>query len=954
MRISLKWVLLAGVIGLLVISVSIILASSYLTSQKVLSGHARDIMENIATFTIKESQHYLNPAQDAAQLTEKLAFSDVVNNRQTDKLERYFYEQLQLHGSFAGIYIGFVNGEFFYVNRSNVQSPGGFRTKIISFEKEVRRTKLIWRDSKMGALGEEWDTRDTYDPRQRPWYRDASRTHQTVWTDPYIFYTSQKPGLTVASPVYDPNGELMGVVGVDIEIDEISRFLSRLKVGKHGRAFILTTNGDLVAFPDLTKIRSPAGDSQDSFRLARIDELGDILALKAYQSLAQQVSGLTGNSRVFGSFTDSGHNYHTMFAPFTNSQWPWLIGIYLPEDDYLGSLKANLTKNIYIMLAIAVLGSFIGFFFVKGIVRSMAALQKEAQAVQAYDLDTTYEKKSPIREIQAAVDSFAQMKIGLAEYQRQNVKLAETLKIRAGELKTKEMQLRSTLTTLVNFTDALIVLDKDHRIMFLNPKAEELLAMRSNAVLGQPFVFPVSPGPKTEIEIEVANDIPMIAEMQVVDTEWEGDGAFLVALRDITPRIQMEKEIKWRTDTLQILHETALALSGRKTMAELYEAIAVRVVASLDCKGVWIFSWDDAQETLRGVWNFRLQPDIVDRQALVAYGLFDRVMSEGRSLLEEKCNASRFPGLIGENETVDFDQCIATPLIWGSRTLGIMVAGRNRGQAFSGKDVVLLEQFGPLAAAAMDQNRLLIEAEGFYRRAEEDARTKSVLLKEINHRVKNNLASIIGLLYAEKNHNPARKQADFQDALDGVIHQIQGLATVHDLLNAADWRPLPLGELVDKVIQSALLVLPRNKEINVHITPASIGVAPVVATSLAMIVNECATNTTKYALTGRHNGRIDVQINLLDKDRLVELIHRDDGPGYPADVLRFKRYNTGLYLLKNIVELELNGRLTLLNDNGAVTRFLFQLDPNENGADQTWSGAAIHGMSDKVKPSIDI
>lgn len=769
MRISLKWALFSGVIGLLVISVSIILASSYLTSQKVLLGHARDIMENIATFTVKESQHYLSPAQDAAQLTQKLAYSDVVSNRRIDKLERYFYEQLRLHSNFAGIYIGFVNGEFVYINRMDDKVPQGFRTKVISITNGERRTKLIWWDSDLHAIDEAWDDEDTYDPRQRPWYIDSVRSGQTVWTDPYVFYTSQKPGLTAASPVYNQSGQLTGVVGVDIEIDEISRFLSQLKVGKRGKAFILSHNGDLVAFPDLAKIRWPTGEKGDPFRLAKITEIDDILALNAYQSIEKKFKHLTDGQHVFGSFTHDNQIYHTMFAPFTNQHWPWLIGLYLPEDDYIGSLKANRTFNIYIMLVIAMVGSFIGYLIVRGIVRSMSALQKEAQAVMAYDLETTYEKRSPIKEIQAAVDSFTQMKVGLADYQRQNLELAEGLKAHTRELQTKELQLRSTLTTLVNFADALIVLDQARCIRFLNPRAEHLLQVNLASVLGRPFMFPVSPDQNTEIDIPVAGGAACIAKMQVTNTEWEGEEAFLVALRDITERKQMEK----------------------------------------------------------------------------------------------------------------------------------------------------------------DQKRLLIQAEGLYRRAEDDARTKSVLLKEINHRVKNNLAAIIGLLYAERRHSKAREQADFQKALNGVIHQIQGLATVHDLLSASGWQPLPLSDLVDKVIQGALQVLPSDKILCVDIAPVAIRVAPAVATSLAMIVNECATNSIKYALQDRDRGRIDVLFTSDDAGRQIHFTYRDNGPGYPVDVLRFERHNTGLYLLKNIVERELNGDLTLINDNGAVTRITFHLTSDQ-------------------------
>lgn len=62
--------------------------------------------------------------------------------------------------------------------------------------------------------------------------------------------------------------------------------------------------------------------------------------------------------------------------------------------------------------------------------------------------------------------------------------------------------------------------------------------------------------------------------------------------------------------------------------------------------------------------------------------------------------------------------------------------------------------------------------------------------------------------------------------------------------------------------------------------------------------------------------RIDVSIAATD--RSVEIIYRDNGPGYPEAVLREERFNVGLYLVERIITATLHGRLELCNDNGAV------------------------------------
>ena len=270
MRLPIKRVLIVGFVGLHVISVSIILASSFLSSQSVLLDHAKNIMANIATFTIHEAQNYLTPARDATELTQRLADSKVVSNRDRGSLERYFLEQLTLHANFAGIYFGTPGGEFLYVSRMDDLAAGGFRTKIISTGENGRTTELVWRDPQLLEIRREVDPADLYDPRKRPWYIEARAAKRLIWTAPYIFYTSKKPGITTASPVFDREGNLEGVVGVDIEIDEISTFLSRLQIGKSGRAFILNQNGDVIAFPDPSKIKKAVGGGEKEFRLTKI------------------------------------------------------------------------------------------------------------------------------------------------------------------------------------------------------------------------------------------------------------------------------------------------------------------------------------------------------------------------------------------------------------------------------------------------------------------------------------------------------------------------------------------------------------------------------------------------------------------------------------------------------------------------------------------------------------
>ena len=414
-KLSLHAVLMTGMVGLLSITVILIAVSTFVSSKKVFLSHAKDIMENIASYTIDKSLNHLKPANDAAQLTSSLADNKIVTSDNITAMEQYFYEQLRLYPQFSNIYFGKTNGEFIMASRDSQRAGAQFFTKIISFAQGTRNTRMLFRNADFDLVGTQELPDDTYDPRKRPWYLSASQKKELIWTDPYVFFTSQKPGITTASPVFDENGELRGVVGVDIGIDELSLFIANLKIGKTGRAFILHENGDVIAFHDLSKLTHKVNNGE-SLRLVSINELDDKASRVAYQTLVSQHPKRERSGRQFVSFVVDNRVYHGMFAPFNTKYWPWSIGVYLPEEDYIGALNENLQGNITIALLLAVVSSFIGWFIASSIIRSVQQIEKGVQLIRENDFHTPLYINSVYKEIQDTGDSFSVMRKELESY----------------------------------------------------------------------------------------------------------------------------------------------------------------------------------------------------------------------------------------------------------------------------------------------------------------------------------------------------------------------------------------------------------------------------------------------------------------------------------------------------------------------------------------------------------
>lgn len=278
------------------------------------------------------------------------------------------------------------------------EGPGAYRSKIVKADGATRSTQLIWRDREFGVVDTRPDPMDQYDPRTRPWYQTAKSQAESVWTDPYIFFSSRKPGITVAAPVLTETGELQGVVGVDIEIDEISRFLAELRIGESGAAVIVNANGDVIAHPDQQLLQQITADG--TFQFVDIQEIDDPVARAAFAGVSPGTG--TVSQETYSTFIHEGRNYVTTVMPPISEQLPWTIAVFAPEADFIGSIKENRELNIWIAAGVACLTALIGVLLAHFIQRPVSAFAVRAALVSQGEIDPSTPTPKTYRELDLA------------------------------------------------------------------------------------------------------------------------------------------------------------------------------------------------------------------------------------------------------------------------------------------------------------------------------------------------------------------------------------------------------------------------------------------------------------------------------------------------------------------------------------------------------------------------
>jgi two-component sensor histidine kinase len=209
------------------------------------------------------------------------------------------------------------------------------------------------------------------------------------------------------------------------------------------------------------------------------------------------------------------------------------------------------------------------------------------------------------------------------------------------------------------------------------------------------------------------------------------------------------------------------------------------------------------------------------------------------------------------------------------------------------------------------------------KQTERDAQTKGELLREVNHRVTNNLTAVLGLMTFEQRHAQG-DSGSTAAVLERLSQRIRGLLKVHRMLSQSQWAPVPVNELAGQIIRAVLNAAPWRQSAVVTIRPNAIKVSPRQAGNLAMVINELATNTVKYA--GLTQDPVTIEFEAESGPEFIRLRYRDNGPGFPPEVLAKERSNIGLKLVHDLVKHSLNGSMVLTNDHGAAATLHIALE----------------------------
>ncbi len=213
------------------------------------------------------------------------------------------------------------------------------------------------------------------------------------------------------------------------------------------------------------------------------------------------------------------------------------------------------------------------------------------------------------------------------------------------------------------------------------------------------------------------------------------------------------------------------------------------------------------------------------------------------------------------------------------------------------------------------------------RRREAELKVKDATIREVHHRVKNNLQTIASLLriQARRAENP-----ETRDALAEANERIASMAVVHDLLAAGDEERIDFAEAASRIVN---LVAQGLMGENAHIDVRTVGETRLVdaraATSLALALAELVHNAIAHGLAGVGPGTVTVTMRRDERELLMKVA--DDGVGLPTGFDPAASSGLGLSIVRTVVEDDLRGTIAFSGTRGTTVSVRIPVPREDRG-----------------------
>ncbi|MBE3558332.1 MAG: GAF domain-containing protein [Ktedonobacteraceae bacterium] len=399
---------------------------------------------------------------------------------------------------------------------------------------------------------------------------------------------------------------------------------------------------------------------------------------------------------------------------------------------------------------------------------------------------------------------------------------------------------------------------------------------------------------------------------------------------------QTDEQLRRKVHELATIHRVSSLIPSTLNLDEVLQVISTQAVHLSGAERSCIFELDPDRQRLHAIAYYGFNSNLASRvQIGVGQCCAGQSVQTGRPSMavdcfqaDENCFMHNDPLI-----TSDIHSVLCIPLKAREKILGCICIYSSHRHLLSPEQMQLVVTFANEAAIAIENARL-------YEETRRGLELKSVLLRELNHRVKNNLATVASILALQRRR---ARSSETRNILAESINRVQGLAATHDLLAHEDIGEARVDDIVRKIVGVAHVNLsPPDKHITFQVEPCPVVIPARSVSVLALVVNEMISNAIKHGMADQSRGSIVICGREEEGVVIVQVIDSGKGPGTELYLEEKSEIEgLGLSLIRNLIA-DLRGSFSL-------RREVFDNPPGGRIGSEQYSGEPVERTVAEVR-----
>lgn len=423
-QIPLRLLLIVPFVLQIVGAVGLVGYLSYRSGQKTIEEMAKPLMAEVGERINQNLTQLLQKQKQVIQNNANVIKLGLLPWQDLTAVERYFWQEMQIYNELSGVAMFNEKKEVLFIERQDNEyfirvSNEATHYNVNSYlaDNEGKRVKLV-------------DSIPHYDPHNdppsNPWYKNTKKANsfirQIVVSVPK---GESEPVLFVASmmPFYDSQAIFQGIIGSSFSLIQIGNFLTDLKIGKTGMAFIIDRQGFLLATSSGETPFIPgfmAAENKNNFdpnkRRLNVINSSDLVTQKTASYLKNKFTDfkLINNKQEL-SIDIEGKPYFVQVIPLQNEKdLDWLTVVVIPQSDFTAEIQKNNKLTALLCLLTLFVAIALGTFTSHLISKPIRRLSQASKAISEGKLNQVI-RIDVIAEFKILADSFNLMANQLQE-----------------------------------------------------------------------------------------------------------------------------------------------------------------------------------------------------------------------------------------------------------------------------------------------------------------------------------------------------------------------------------------------------------------------------------------------------------------------------------------------------------------------------------------------------------